>query len=135
MAETLSLSPGRWTAIPQTNLLILWLGTDVVTISRIGDAWSLARLVVPGRVLAWVAFAHRPDLAPWPIVPLASRTTYQSTAADRVSPDTTIAELARQQQVRPIRSAGELMEPGLFGSDRELDEFFVDLYAGRQGTS
>jgi hypothetical protein len=136
MAETLSLSPGRWTAIPQTNLVILWLGTDGVAISRIGGVWNLARLAVPGRVVAWVTFADRPDVAPWPIVPLASRATYRSRAAtDSMPADTAIAELAREQWVRPVRSTEELTEPGLSDSKRELDEFLVDLYVSRRGTS
>jgi hypothetical protein len=42
------------------------------------------------------------------------------------------AELARRQRVQPIRSAEDLVEPGMFDSDEELDEFLADLYAERQ---
>jgi hypothetical protein len=41
-------------------------------------------------------------------------------------------ELARRQGVRPLVSADELIEPGMFESDDELDEFLKDLYASRQ---
>ncbi|MFY1637227.1 hypothetical protein ACN27F_28810 [Solwaraspora sp. WMMB335] len=44
----------------------------------------------------------------------------------------TVEELARQQGVRPLRSADDLMQPGMFESDEELDEFLVDLYAFRR---
>lgn len=42
------------------------------------------------------------------------------------------AELARRQGVRPLRSADDLAEPGMFDSDEELDEFLADLYATRR---
>jgi hypothetical protein len=41
------------------------------------------------------------------------------------------AELVRRQGVRPIESVGELVYPGAFESDEELDEFLADLYASR----
>lgn len=41
-------------------------------------------------------------------------------------------ELARRQGVRPLKSAAELGQPGVFDSDEELDEFLVDLYASRR---
>jgi hypothetical protein len=44
----------------------------------------------------------------------------------------TVEELARQQGVRPLRSADDLMQPGMFESDEELDEFLADLYASRR---
>lgn len=43
-----------------------------------------------------------------------------------------VAELARQQGIRPIESVEELVLPGFFESDEELDEFLSDLYASRQ---
>jgi hypothetical protein len=42
------------------------------------------------------------------------------------------AELARMQSVRPIESVDELVRPGIFESDEELDEFLSDLYASRR---
>lgn len=42
------------------------------------------------------------------------------------------AELARRQGVRPLRSADDLIQPGMFDSDEELDEFLADLYASRR---
>lgn len=44
----------------------------------------------------------------------------------------TVEELARQQGVRPLRSADDLLQPGMFESDEELDEFLADLYASRR---
>jgi hypothetical protein len=40
-------------------------------------------------------------------------------------------ELVRRQGVRPIESVDELVYPGAFESDEELDEFLADLYASR----
>lgn len=42
-------------------------------------------------------------------------------------------ELARRQGVHPLASADDLIEPGMFESDEELDEFLKDLYASRRG--
>ena len=42
-----------------------------------------------------------------------------------------VAELARRQGIRPIKSVDELARPDLFESDEELDEFLADLYAAR----
>jgi hypothetical protein len=46
--------------------------------------------------------------------------------------DVPVDELARRQGVRPIRSAGDLIGPGMFDSAEELDEFLADLYAERR---
>jgi hypothetical protein len=43
-----------------------------------------------------------------------------------------VEEQARQQGVRPLASADELVVPGMFESDDELDEFLADLYASRR---
>jgi type II secretory pathway component PulK len=43
-----------------------------------------------------------------------------------------IAELARRQGVRPIKSVDELAEPDAFESREELGEFLADLYASRR---
>jgi hypothetical protein len=43
-----------------------------------------------------------------------------------------VEELARQQGVRPLASADDLVEPGMFESDEELNEFLADLYASRR---
>jgi hypothetical protein len=42
-----------------------------------------------------------------------------------------VAELARRQGVRPIKSVDELARPDLFESDEELDEFLAMVYADR----
>ena len=42
-----------------------------------------------------------------------------------------IEELARRQGVRPLRSADDLVMPGLFESDEEYEEFLADLYVSR----
>lgn len=41
-------------------------------------------------------------------------------------------EQARRQGVGPFRSADELVQPGMFDSDEELDEFLADLYESRR---
>jgi hypothetical protein len=41
------------------------------------------------------------------------------------------AEQVRRQGVRPIESVEELVFPGVWESDQELDEFLADLYASR----
>lgn len=43
----------------------------------------------------------------------------------------TVAELARRQGVRPVRSLHELGSGG-FGSDEELEEFIAFTYAARR---
>jgi hypothetical protein len=43
-----------------------------------------------------------------------------------------VEELARRQGVQPLESADDLIEPGLFESDEELEEFLADLYASRR---
>ena len=43
-----------------------------------------------------------------------------------------VDELARRQGVAPLSSADDLIEPELFESDKELDEFLTDLYASRR---
>jgi hypothetical protein len=43
-----------------------------------------------------------------------------------------VEEQARRQGVRPLASADELVVPGMFESDEELDEFLADLYASRR---
>ena len=42
-----------------------------------------------------------------------------------------MAELARRQGVGPVASVDDLIRPGAFESDEELDEFLADLYASR----
>jgi hypothetical protein len=43
-------------------------------------------------------------------------------------------EQVRQQGVRPISSVDELVFPGVWESDEELDEFLADLYASRRAS-
>jgi hypothetical protein len=56
-------------------------------------------------------------------------------SARRVAdPDhTRLRELARQQGVRPIRSAEDLAADGAFETDEELDEFLIALAEWRRG--
>jgi hypothetical protein len=42
-----------------------------------------------------------------------------------------VEELARQQGVRPIETAADLVCDGIFGSDEELEAFLADVYALR----
>lgn len=44
----------------------------------------------------------------------------------------TLRELARQQGVRPVRSADDLAADGAFESDEELDEFLATLAEWRR---
>jgi hypothetical protein len=74
---TVTLRPHHWTRIPGTNLLVRWDGEYAVNVHR-GEIWDLAPLVRAGQVLAWARIADRPSLGPWPLLPLASRTTYRS---------------------------------------------------------
>lgn len=76
--QTVGLLPGRWTPLPGTGLLVWWDGEQEVTVPREGGFWNLARLAVPGRVLAWARLADRPELGAWPIMPVVSRATYGS---------------------------------------------------------
>ncbi len=41
-------------------------------------------------------------------------------------------EQARRQGVKPLRSGDDLIQPGMFDSEEELDEFLADLYASRR---
>jgi hypothetical protein len=43
-----------------------------------------------------------------------------------------LEERARQQGVRPIRSADELVREHVFEAEGELDEFLAHLYASRR---
>ncbi len=59
-----------------------------------------------------------------------------SNSADRLPEWSTtehvpVAELASRQGVGPVASVDELIRPGAFESDEELDEFLADLYAAR----
>lgn len=47
-------------------------------------------------------------------------------------PHVPAAEQARRQGVRPIQTVEELVFPGVWESDEELDEFLADLYASRR---
>jgi hypothetical protein len=42
-----------------------------------------------------------------------------------------VEELTRQQGVRPIETAADLVCDGIFASDEELEAFLADLYALR----
>ena len=68
---------------------------------------------------------------------LVSEVVAMSSNAERVpewqpSGHVPVEELARRQGVRPLTSADDLIEPGLFESDEELEEFLADLYASRR---
>lgn len=43
-----------------------------------------------------------------------------------------VEEQSRRQGVGPLASADDLIVPGMFESDDELDEFLADLYASRR---
>jgi hypothetical protein len=43
-----------------------------------------------------------------------------------------IEELARRQDVKPIKSVDELAQPDLWESDEEYEAFLADLYASRR---
>jgi hypothetical protein len=76
--QMVRLLPQQWTPLSGTNVLVWWDGDREVTVRRVGEFWSLAPLAVPGRVLAWVRLAGRPELGVWPVVAIASRAIYRS---------------------------------------------------------
>jgi hypothetical protein len=49
-------------------------------------------------------------------------------------PHVTAEEQVRQQGIQPITSVDELAFPGVWESDRELDDFLADLYASRRAS-
>ena len=50
------------------------------------------------------------------------------------APHVSAEKQVRQQGVRPISSVDELVFPGVWESDEELDEFLADLYASRRAS-
>ena len=50
----------------------------------------------------------------------------------RAAPHVPAEEQVRQQGIQPITSVDELVFPGVWESDEELDEFLDDLYASRR---
>jgi hypothetical protein len=71
--------------VPGTNVAVWWQATHKVTVQRRGSLWDLSPLVRPGQVRAWAKLADRPQLGPWPITPLPSRTTYRSRTSGTTS--------------------------------------------------
>jgi hypothetical protein len=61
-----------------------------------------------------------------------STTSAEHGAGARESEQVPVEELARQQGVRPIRSADELARDDVWESDEELDAFLADLSAPRE---
>jgi hypothetical protein len=43
-------------------------------------------------------------------------------------------EQVRRQGIQPIASVDELVLPGVWESDEELDDFLADLYASRRAS-
>lgn len=89
-----TLWPHRWTPLPGTRVVVRWDGEREVAVARTDGFWDLAPLAVRGRVLAWARLADRPELGVWPVVAIASRSTYRSgTHTDRYPPTVATASL------------------------------------------
>jgi len=54
--------------------------------------------------------------------------------APHVTPHRPAGEQVRQQGIQPIASVDELVFPGVWESDEELEEFLADLYASRRAS-
>jgi hypothetical protein len=52
----------------------------------------------------------------------------------QAAPHVRADEQVRQQGIQPIASVDELVFPGVWESDEELDEFLADLYASRRAS-
>ncbi len=52
--------------------------------------------------------------------------------APHAAPHVPTEEQLRRQGVKPIASVDELVFPGVWESDEELDDFLADLYASRR---
>ncbi len=52
--------------------------------------------------------------------------------APHPAPHVGAEEQLRRQGVKPIASVDELVFPGVWESDEELDDFLADLYASRR---
>jgi hypothetical protein len=116
------LEPGCWTPLSGTHLVVRWDGGQEIAVYQRGGIWDLSPLAAcPGYVLGWIALVNHPELGPWPLVPLtvSRRRLYQTGMATK-------ANLARQPGVPPISSADDLVQPGMFTSDAELDEFLTE---------
>jgi len=50
------------------------------------------------------------------------------------APHVAAEDQVRQQGVQPIASVDELVFPGVWESDEELDDFLADLYAARRAS-
>ena len=50
------------------------------------------------------------------------------------APHVPAEDQVRQQGIRPIGSVSELVFPGVWDSDEELDDFLADLYASRRAS-
>jgi hypothetical protein len=61
----------------------------------------------------------------------AMSTSRADYGAERPTPRRSVYELAREQGVKPIRSADDLVCEGIFETDEELEAFLADLYALR----
>jgi hypothetical protein len=58
---------------------MVWLdGEQDIPVYQWDGIWNLAQLTPPGQVVAWTAFTNRPQLPPWPLVAVASRSYYRS---------------------------------------------------------
>jgi hypothetical protein len=62
-----------------------------------------------------------------------------SSSAERLpapheTPHVPAGEQVRRQGIQPIASVDELVFPGVWESDEELDDFLADLYASRRAS-
>lgn len=124
----MTLPAGRWTLLPATNVMVRWDGDHEIAVYQHGGIWDLPPLTARrGVVWGWLALANHPELGPWPIMPLTAsrRNLYH---AETAAP----AEPVHVQNVPPVRSPDDLIQPGMFDSDAELDEFLIHYRNDRQ---
>lgn len=78
-----TLLPGELTPLPGTRFGILWYGEGAAVVRQDEHGvWNVSPLVRHGQVLAFVCLLDHPELPPWPLVPLATRTTYWARPAE-----------------------------------------------------
>lgn len=65
------------------------------------------------------------------MISMSSSAEHRQSAGPESASHVPAAAQVRKQGVRPIESVDELAFPGVWESDKELDEFLADLYASR----
>jgi hypothetical protein len=94
---------------------------------------EIAERAFPGRRA--VIEPHTPDETRWGNLKILPASADRPQARQRPSPAQELAVAAGRQGVRPLRSAEDLIQPGMFDSYEQMDEFLAELRAQcREGT-